>query len=178
MTVLPAARCESEDSTALDPGVGAKRCGVDRQPSRDGLRVWRTAGVDTVRLYPAGETLHVRLDTLARAIELVREGRHDVMCRCRGPADRITRAARTTPACDVRDAEEVRIVVSLGRPESDSRGVLSVAHDIVADRLTRSVLLQRKAVPAIPGRPFHPAVSVSGRARRTADSGGRSLSAP
>jgi alkanesulfonate monooxygenase SsuD/methylene tetrahydromethanopterin reductase-like flavin-dependent oxidoreductase (luciferase family) len=40
---------------------------------RDRLRVWRAAGVDTVRLYPAGETLHARLDTLARAIELVRE---------------------------------------------------------------------------------------------------------
>ncbi|MGW1910350.1 LLM class flavin-dependent oxidoreductase [Streptomyces sp. NPDC002076] len=40
---------------------------------RDRLRVWRAAGVDTVRLYPAGETLQARLDTLARAIELVRE---------------------------------------------------------------------------------------------------------
>ncbi|WP_086560282.1 LLM class flavin-dependent oxidoreductase [Streptomyces africanus] len=37
------------------------------------LRVWRDAGVDTVRLYPAGETLQDRLDTLGRAIELVRE---------------------------------------------------------------------------------------------------------
>lgn len=37
------------------------------------LRVWRDAGVDTVRLYPAGETLQARLDTLGRAIELVRE---------------------------------------------------------------------------------------------------------
>jgi F420-dependent oxidoreductase-like protein len=40
---------------------------------RDRLRVWCDAGVDTVRLYPAGETLQARLDTLARAIELVRE---------------------------------------------------------------------------------------------------------
>jgi F420-dependent oxidoreductase-like protein len=40
---------------------------------RDRLRVWRAAGVDTVRLYPAGETLQARLETLARAIELVRE---------------------------------------------------------------------------------------------------------
>jgi alkanesulfonate monooxygenase SsuD/methylene tetrahydromethanopterin reductase-like flavin-dependent oxidoreductase (luciferase family) len=39
---------------------------------RDRLRVWRRAGVDTVRLYPAGETLDVRLTTLARGIELVR----------------------------------------------------------------------------------------------------------
>jgi hypothetical protein len=29
--------------------------------------------VDTVRLYPAGDTLQDRLDTLGRAIELVRE---------------------------------------------------------------------------------------------------------
>ncbi|MEU6097091.1 LLM class flavin-dependent oxidoreductase [Streptomyces sp. NPDC047079] len=40
---------------------------------RERLRVWRDAGVDTVRLYPAGETLQARLATLARAIELVRE---------------------------------------------------------------------------------------------------------
>jgi F420-dependent oxidoreductase-like protein len=39
---------------------------------RDRLRVWRAAGVDTVRLYPAGETLDERLTTLARGIELVR----------------------------------------------------------------------------------------------------------
>jgi hypothetical protein len=37
------------------------------------LRVWRDAGVDTVRLYPAGESLDDRLDTLGRAIELVHE---------------------------------------------------------------------------------------------------------
>ncbi|MER5939475.1 LLM class flavin-dependent oxidoreductase [Streptomyces sp. NPDC001928] len=37
------------------------------------LRVWRDAGVDTVRLYPAGEDLAARLDTLGRAIELVHE---------------------------------------------------------------------------------------------------------
>jgi hypothetical protein len=38
------------------------------------LRVWRDAGVDTVRLYPAGETLDERLTTLARALELVPRG--------------------------------------------------------------------------------------------------------
>jgi F420-dependent oxidoreductase-like protein len=37
------------------------------------LRVWRDAGVTTVRLYPAGDTLDARLATLARAIETVRE---------------------------------------------------------------------------------------------------------
>ena len=35
------------------------------------LKTWRDAGVDTVRLYPAGETLAGRLDNLARAIDLV-----------------------------------------------------------------------------------------------------------
>lgn len=37
------------------------------------LAVWRDAGVDTVRLYPAGETLDERLTTLARALDLVRD---------------------------------------------------------------------------------------------------------
>jgi F420-dependent oxidoreductase-like protein len=40
---------------------------------RDRLAVWRDAGVTTVRLYPAGETLEARLATLARAIDLVRD---------------------------------------------------------------------------------------------------------
>jgi F420-dependent oxidoreductase-like protein len=40
---------------------------------RDRLRTWQSAGVDTVRLYPAGDTLEARLTTLARAIDLVRE---------------------------------------------------------------------------------------------------------
>jgi F420-dependent oxidoreductase-like protein len=37
------------------------------------LAVWRDAGVDTVRLYPAGDSLDARLRTLDRAVELVRE---------------------------------------------------------------------------------------------------------
>jgi F420-dependent oxidoreductase-like protein len=37
------------------------------------LAVWKDAGVDTVRLYPAGDTLDAKLRTLGRAIELVRE---------------------------------------------------------------------------------------------------------
>ncbi|MEY9996836.1 F420-dependent oxidoreductase-like protein [Streptomyces sp. V4I8] len=40
---------------------------------RERLGVWRDAGVDTVRLYPAGDDLAARLDTLGRAIELVHE---------------------------------------------------------------------------------------------------------
>jgi F420-dependent oxidoreductase-like protein len=43
------------------------------QMVRARLAVWRDAGVNTVRLYPAGETLDARLHTLGRAIELVRE---------------------------------------------------------------------------------------------------------
>jgi F420-dependent oxidoreductase-like protein len=35
------------------------------------LAVWRDAGVNTVRLYPAGGTLDAKLETLGRAIELV-----------------------------------------------------------------------------------------------------------
>ncbi|WP_410631956.1 LLM class flavin-dependent oxidoreductase [Amycolatopsis sp. cmx-4-83] len=38
---------------------------------RDRLRVWRETGVDTVRLYPAGETLEARLSTLGRALDLL-----------------------------------------------------------------------------------------------------------
>ncbi|BBC29718.1 F420-dependent methylene-tetrahydromethanopterinreductase [Streptomyces graminofaciens] len=40
---------------------------------RQRLRVWRDAGVDTVRFYPAGETLDARLTTLGRALDLVRD---------------------------------------------------------------------------------------------------------
>jgi F420-dependent oxidoreductase-like protein len=40
---------------------------------RQRLSVWRHAGVDTVRLYPAGDTLDARLATLGRAIEIVRD---------------------------------------------------------------------------------------------------------
>jgi F420-dependent oxidoreductase-like protein len=40
---------------------------------RQRLSVWRHAGVDTVRLYPAGDTLDARLSTLGRAIEIVRD---------------------------------------------------------------------------------------------------------
>jgi F420-dependent oxidoreductase-like protein len=40
---------------------------------RQRLRSWRDAGVSTVRLYPAGQTLDDRLSTLAQAIDLVHE---------------------------------------------------------------------------------------------------------
>ena len=41
---------------------------------RDRLAVWASAGVDTVRLHPAGDTVQERLETLGRALELVRSG--------------------------------------------------------------------------------------------------------
>lgn len=40
---------------------------------RERLPVSRDAGVTTVRLYPAGDTMDARLATLARAIEMVHE---------------------------------------------------------------------------------------------------------
>lgn len=40
---------------------------------RQRLKAWRDAGVNTVRLYPAGDTLEARLTTLGRAIDLVRD---------------------------------------------------------------------------------------------------------
>ncbi len=40
---------------------------------RDRLRAWRDAGVNTVRLYPAGDSLDERLATLGRAVDLVHE---------------------------------------------------------------------------------------------------------
>jgi hypothetical protein len=40
---------------------------------RQRLSVWQDAGVNTVRLYPAGEALDDRLRTLGRAIEIVRD---------------------------------------------------------------------------------------------------------
>ena len=42
---------------------------------RDRLQVWCDAGVDTVRIYPAGNTVDERLQTLGRAIELVHSTR-------------------------------------------------------------------------------------------------------
>ena len=40
---------------------------------RTRLGVWRDAGVDTVRLYPAGDTLDAKLTTLAKALDLVKD---------------------------------------------------------------------------------------------------------
>lgn len=40
---------------------------------RDRMRVWRDAGITTLRVYPAGTTFDERLATLGRAIDLVEE---------------------------------------------------------------------------------------------------------
>jgi len=40
---------------------------------RDRMRAWRDAGITTLRVYPAGDSLDQRLATLGRAIELVEE---------------------------------------------------------------------------------------------------------
>ncbi len=39
---------------------------------RQRLRVWRDTGIDTVRFYPAGETVDARLETLGRVLDLAR----------------------------------------------------------------------------------------------------------
>ena len=38
---------------------------------RDRVRVWRDTGVTTIRVYPAGDTLAARLDTLGRALDII-----------------------------------------------------------------------------------------------------------
>jgi F420-dependent oxidoreductase-like protein len=40
---------------------------------RDRLAVWKAAGVTTVRLYPAGDTVAAKLETLGRALDLVKQ---------------------------------------------------------------------------------------------------------
>lgn len=45
--------------------------GTERR-ARERLATWSAAGVDTVRLYPAGDTLDERLQTPGRTLELVR----------------------------------------------------------------------------------------------------------
>jgi F420-dependent oxidoreductase-like protein len=54
-----------------DMVLGTTLIGTE-QMVRARLAVWRDSGVDTVRLYPAGDTLAAKLATLGRAIELVR----------------------------------------------------------------------------------------------------------
>ena len=66
---------DRDEAAALvtdDMVLGTTLIGTE-QMVRARLAVWRDAGVDTVRLYPAGDTLEAKLTTLGRAIELVRE---------------------------------------------------------------------------------------------------------
>ncbi|AXE84144.1 LLM class flavin-dependent oxidoreductase [Streptomyces sp. Go-475] len=64
------------DETGRAVAVSGLPAGTeDRVRAR--LRVWRDAGIDTVRLYPAGDTLDARLTTLGRAIDLVRDVERD-----------------------------------------------------------------------------------------------------
>jgi alkanesulfonate monooxygenase SsuD/methylene tetrahydromethanopterin reductase-like flavin-dependent oxidoreductase (luciferase family) len=55
-----------------DMVLGTTLIGTE-QMVRARLAVWRDAGVNTVRLYPAGDTTAAKLTTLGRAIELVRQ---------------------------------------------------------------------------------------------------------
>jgi F420-dependent oxidoreductase-like protein len=55
-----------------DMVLGTTLIGTE-QMVRARLAVWRDSGVNTVRLYPAGDTLAAKLATLGRAIELVRQ---------------------------------------------------------------------------------------------------------
>ena len=46
---------------------------------RERMQAWRDAGITTLRVYPAGDTLDERLTTLARAIELVEESNNEAV---------------------------------------------------------------------------------------------------
>ena len=50
--------------------LGTTLLGTDEMV-RGRLAVWAAAGVDTVRLYPAGDSVDERLDTLGRALDLI-----------------------------------------------------------------------------------------------------------
>ena len=64
------------------------------------LRTWRDVGVDTVRLYPAGDSLAARLDNLGRGIELGQGGRNLIIPNGRTacPARRCPGPGRYSPA--------------------------------------------------------------------------------
>nr|WP_318723319.1 tyrosine-type recombinase/integrase [Streptomyces albicerus] len=72
------ARAKHKAADLPDMWLAERRCGAGDHANRnrglgcERLRVWRDAGVDTVRFYPVGGTLDARLTMLGRAIELVR----------------------------------------------------------------------------------------------------------
>ncbi len=59
-------------ATTIEASAGREAVEFAVQAEKLGLDVCWVAGVDTVRLYPAGDTMAARLDTLARGIALVR----------------------------------------------------------------------------------------------------------
>lgn len=61
-----AAGLVTDDMVLATTLVGTERMVAER------LRVWQAAGVTTVRLYPAGDTVEEKVSTLGRALDLVR----------------------------------------------------------------------------------------------------------
>ncbi len=61
-----AAAAVSDEMVLATTLIGSEEMVTER------LRVWQDVGVTTVRLYPAGETLAEKVETLGRAIDLVR----------------------------------------------------------------------------------------------------------
>jgi F420-dependent oxidoreductase-like protein len=64
-------RAGAADAVDDDMVLGTTLLGTE-EGVRARLADWRAAGVTTVRLYPAGDTLDARLETLGRAVDLVR----------------------------------------------------------------------------------------------------------
>lgn len=64
-------RTAAADAVDDDMVLGTTLLGTE-DGVRERLTAWRDAGVTTVRLYPAGDTLDARLETLGRAVDLAR----------------------------------------------------------------------------------------------------------
>ncbi|GAA3240531.1 LLM class flavin-dependent oxidoreductase [Pseudonocardia petroleophila] len=64
-------RTAAADAVDDDMVLGTTLLGTD-DGVRERLAAWRDAGVTTVRLYPAGDSLDARLETLGRAVDLVK----------------------------------------------------------------------------------------------------------
>ncbi len=62
-----AASLVTDDMVLATTLIGTRKMVTER------LRIWQDAGVDTVRLYPAGDSLDGKLANLAQAIDIVRE---------------------------------------------------------------------------------------------------------
>lgn len=68
---LAGQRQRAADAVTDDMVLATTLIGTEERV-RARLAVWRAAGITTVRLYPAGVTLDARLETLGRALDLVR----------------------------------------------------------------------------------------------------------